>query len=73
MWINGRMREREKKNTNDIKFQYVRSMSNLRKRSVIKHQYAFIPFNTHSYHTKKNLLIEIRNGTKNQELRANKD
>jgi len=37
------MREREKKNTNDIKFQYVRSMSNLIKGSVIKHQYAFIP------------------------------
>ena len=44
MWIKGRMREREKKNTNDIKLQYVRSMSNLIKDSVIKHQYALIPY-----------------------------
>ena len=41
LWINGRMREREK-NINDIKFQYVRSMSDLIKGSVIKHQYRFI-------------------------------
>lgn len=39
VWINGRMREREKKNINDIEFQYVRSMSHLIKDSVIKHQY----------------------------------
>ena len=39
MQINGRMREREKKNIYDIEFQYVRSMSHLIKDSVIKHQY----------------------------------
>lgn len=37
MQINGRMREGEKKNINDIGFQYVRSMSYLIKNSVIKH------------------------------------
>lgn len=36
-----RVREREKKNINDIEFQYinVRSMSHLIKGNVIKHQY----------------------------------
>ena len=38
LWINGRMREREK-NINDIEFQYVRSMRDLIKGGVIKHQY----------------------------------
>lgn len=37
MRINGRMREREKENINDIGFQYVRSLSYLKKNSVIKH------------------------------------
>jgi hypothetical protein len=35
-------REREKKNINDIEFQYVRSMSYLIKGNVIKHQDLFI-------------------------------
>ena len=37
--ISGRMRERENGNINDIWFQYVRSMSHLIKRSVIKHKF----------------------------------
>jgi hypothetical protein len=41
MWIGGG-REREKKNINDIQFQYVRSMSHLIKGNVIKHQDLFI-------------------------------
>ena len=44
-------REREKKNINDIEFQYVRSMSHLIKGNVIKHQDLFI-------HNEMNLSIE---------------
>lgn len=36
------MREREKKNINDIEFQYGRSMGHLIKDNVIKHQHQFI-------------------------------
>lgn len=39
MWINEKIRKKEKKNINDILFQYVRSMSHFIKGSVIKHQY----------------------------------
>ena len=42
--INGKVREREreKKNINDLGFQYVRSMGHLIKADVIKHQYQLI-------------------------------
>jgi hypothetical protein len=64
--VDRRGREREKKNMNDIEFQYVRSMSHLIKDNVIKHQNLFI----HN-HNEMNLLIE--SNKKNQETRANKD
>jgi len=63
MWIGGG-REREKKNINDIQFQYVRSMSHLIKGNVIKHQDLFI-------HNEMDLFME--SNKKNQETRANKD
>lgn len=40
--VDRRVKEREKKNINDIEFKYVRSMSHLIKGNVIKHQYLFI-------------------------------